>query len=646
MKKTIALLLCLALMLPFTPPAAAETISAEASVNDLTEKTEILSKRDAYSKTYRLSDGTYQYVGYAEPIHYKDSTGAYVEINNEITDTANLVGYAYTNTADGYKYTNTANGWNAHFSEKLNNNNAVMLTSGAYNIAFSFAEQTGTATVMKATTMAPVNAKSALSAYHQKLSADNRAVIYKDVAENVDIAYTVQPGALKEDIILKSKQAPAAFKFRLTTNGLTLKESGSTFGLFTASGEEVFTFAPLYMEDANGKRSDKVSLTYSSVKNGYELTVCADTEFLNAADTIYPVVIDPSVMVTGADITLDTWVDQDYPTTNFYLSENLWTGGALGDNAMHTYIKFNFPTDFSPSQIMTAFVYLRKKDYQTPTIKAYPVTGDWSSSTITWNNKPGYDSTIYSPVAYNSSGDWYQLDVTTILQCWLNNAFPNYGLVLRESEETDSEQYTKFYSSDAPSPNKPELVINYNGKTLFDVPANLKVVTNGDFSCIPCAITNVAAYWSVNGYAQFGCSTAAAQETVVRNVQSTMIAVGGSSGHEANDNIPAGFNVFSHSTGTTTYRLRATNYWAKKNEFTFDDIVTEIEAGRPLLLGFAGTTDCPFGGGHMTACAGYKCTGTKEYVIVSDGWYTYLRTFDFRIETYNDFIAKVEIVSE
>lgn len=104
----------------------------------------------------------------------------------------------------------------------------------------------------------------------------------------MDVAYIVKTGALKEDIILKSPQASTIFKFKLTTNGLVLKESENAVALFNAAGEEIFTFAPLFMEDANGKRSDNVSLSYTSVKNGYELTISADTEFLQASDTAYP----------------------------------------------------------------------------------------------------------------------------------------------------------------------------------------------------------------------------------------------------------------------------------------------------------------------------------------------------------------------
>ena len=633
MKKAIALLLFLTLVLSITTPAT-EALSFESS--GPIEKTEVLSKRDAYSKTYILPDGSYQYVGYAEPIHFQDSTGTYVEINNRITNTVKQ---------EGYTYTNTSNAWNAYFSEKLSNNNAVTMTTGKYCISFSLLEQTGTATVAKATDISLKNPRESLSTYHQNLSNDDRAVIYSDVIENVDIAYTVQAGVLKEDIIIKGRNTPTTFKFRLTTNGLILKEHGNTLALFSTSGEEVFTFAPLYMEDANGKRSEKVSLTYTSVKNGYELTVSADASFLNAVDTMYPVVIDPSIMVTGANVTYDTCVDQEYPTSNYYLSENLWTGGALGTNAMRTYIKFEMPDGILANQVTSAYIYLLKKQYQAPTIRAYRVTSSWASSSITWNSKPSFSSSYPTEIAVNTVGDWYGLDVTALTKKWLSGTYSNYGVVLKEPYEINSAQKTKFYSSDAPSPNKPELVINYNSdtgtisRTLSDVPTNLR--STSEHLCIPCAITNVAAYWSVNAFSQFGCSTASAQETAARNVQSTMAAAGS---HSANKYIPNGFSIFSHNNGTVTYGLRATNCWRSDNAFTFNDIVTEIDAGRPLLLGFAGVADSPFNGGHMTTCAGYKISGSTQYVIISDAHNGYLRQVPFRISTYNDFISKVNII--
>lgn len=173
-------------------------------------------------------------------------------------------------------------------------------------------------------------------------------------------------------------------------------------------------------------------------------------------------IIDPSVMVTGSDVTYDTCVDEEYPNSNYYLSESLWTGGALGTNAMRTYLKFSIPTYISANQVSSAYVYLLQKDHQPPTIRAYRVSGSWTSSAITWNSKPPFSSFDYSGVAINTVGNWYGLDVTTLIRGWLSAEYSYYGFVLKEPSETSSSQKTKFYSSDAPSPNKPELVITYS----------------------------------------------------------------------------------------------------------------------------------------------------------------------------------------
>ena len=451
MKKTVALLLCLIMVFSFPASALAAEITSSQPVGSVNEKTEVMSMRDTYSKTYLLPDGSYQYVAYAEPIHYKDNSDAFVEINNAITETG---------TRDGYKYTNTSNSWNAFFAEKLNSDDAVLITDGDHAVSFTFPGQTGLGTATKSSTFSKLSS----SKYYEKIASDNRTVVYQNVVANVDIVYTVQHSVLKEDIVLKSKAAPNTFKFRLNTNGLTVDEKDGIIALFDSEGNEIFAFTPLYMEDSNGKRSENVQLTCESIKNGYEITISADAAFLNAADTVYPVVIDPSIMVTGYDVTFDTCVDQEYPTSNYYLSENLWNGGALGTNAMRTYMKYTLPTGISASQVTSAYVYLLKKEHQAPTIRAYRVTSDWSSSAITWNSKPAYTTTYASGVATNTTGNWYGLNVTTLVKYWLNGTYPNYGMVLKEPSESNSAQKTKFYSSDAPSPNKPELVINYNSR--------------------------------------------------------------------------------------------------------------------------------------------------------------------------------------
>lgn len=97
-----------------------------------------------------------------------------------------------------------------------------------------------------------------------------------------------------------------------------------------------------------------------------------------------------------------------------------------------------------------------------PSIKAYRVTEDWTSDSLTWNNKPEYTSTDASLTATMSSNNWYRAYVTAIVKSWLKGTYRNDGFLLKDETESGTSQWTTFYSSDAASPNKPELIINYS----------------------------------------------------------------------------------------------------------------------------------------------------------------------------------------
>ncbi len=476
-----AVLCCLVLCLLFSSSMSTilaetnddhATMSDEVTTDDSSQIKEIESMRELHSKTYLLEDGTYRYVGYAEDIHFVNSEGTLQDIDNRITEVTDQT---------GYKYCNTANSWRAFFAENLRVSEAVLLTKDEYQISFSMPSANISGGVAKSD-----SANAADADYYKDLARDNRAILYKDVLPDIDISYTVKTNVLKEDIILKSASAPATFTFDLRAKGLSLTEKDEKVFLCDGKGNAVFEFAPMYMVDAKGKRSNVVSYQMEAMENGYKITVSADIGFLNAMDTVYPVIVDPSVMVTGSSNTYDSCVDQQYPSSNYYLSENLWTGGALGTNAMRTYIKFNLPSVISPAKVTYAYIRIKKKDYQTPYVKAYRVVGSWISSGLTWNNRPDYSSINVSRTAEPDTVSWYRLDVTPFVRQCMKGVYNNYGVVIKEPSEWNSNQKTKFYSSDAPSPNKPELVIEY----LNDLPnARLVGVTNAGHDHSSCLTT-------------------------------------------------------------------------------------------------------------------------------------------------------------
>ena len=182
-------------------------------------------------------------------------------------------------------------------------------------------------------------------------------------------------------------------------------------------------------------------------------------------------------------------------------------------------------------------------------------------------------------------------------------------------------------------------IISIDCNVIDGIPTSLR--SNRQHLCIPCAITNIAAYWCIkNNLTQFGCSTSDTQESKATEVHNKMNEAGSCS---SNTYIQDGYNVFSHVSGNTTYTLQATNCWASKNAFDWDSITAEIDAGRPVMLGFASADNSPYSS-HMTVCVGYEITDGIRYVYLSDAHKSgyQIQVFD---ESYNDFIAKVIVTS-
>lgn len=194
------------------------------------------------------------------------------------------------------------------------------------------------------------------------------------------------------------------------------------------------------------------------------------------------------------------------------------------------------------------------------------------------------------------------------------------------------QQQTNSITSD-----KDKWVFIGRNNVISGVPTSLR--SNNNHMCIPCAVTNVAAYYSNLGYSEFDCTTAEQQEVAANFVHAIMDANGG---WGTNDLIPFAFSVFLHSEGNTTYRLSATNYPDKK--FSVLDIIEEIDQGRPVLLGYNNHPDTPYVY-HMTVCTGYSMEDGNIYVYVSDAHNSGYQKHLFNT-AYNDFICKVVVVSE
>jgi hypothetical protein len=93
------------------------------------------------------------------------------------------------------------------------------------------------------------------------------------------------------------------------------------------------------------------------------------------------------------------------------------------------------------------------------TIYVHRITADWMESTVTWDNfNNSYDPTVLTSFTADLTG-YYYVDVTGLVQDWLDGTYDNYGILLRQS----SEIITGYHSSEylARPDQWPKLVVSY-----------------------------------------------------------------------------------------------------------------------------------------------------------------------------------------
>ena len=437
-------------------PAAAVAAPQSADV-----VSEILSLRTENSQTYQLANGQYRCDVYANDVFYRDESGKLVAIDNTLTEAV---------AGPGYRFTNIANQWHASFASTLGDATAIKLDKDGATLTFGLLEAKSTAVVSRA----GVLAQSQLDV-DQEVATDGRAVVYRDVLEGVDVAYTVLTSALKEDLILRDKTAPSTFTFALTLENLKPLVDGGNISFVDSTGKEVLSVLPAYMDDARGKHSEKVTYSLERTSTGYNLIVSADPSFLSAPDTVYPVVIDPSFDTTGSAYTFDTWISEEYPDTHYYLSTYLRTGndGPSSYGIRRSYVRFRVPSGIKVGTsgawgLTSAQLKLRYYTKSgTQTLRAHQITGSsnyWISSDVTYNDHPAYSTSQTAPAV--PSGSWYVMDVTTQMRNCYQLINWNQGWCIKDDVEYNPAVWGTFYSSDYGTAGYlPVLSITYTGLT-------------------------------------------------------------------------------------------------------------------------------------------------------------------------------------
>jgi len=96
--------------------------------------------------------------------------------------------------------------------------------------------------------------------------------------------------------------------------------------------------------------------------------------------------------------------------------------------------------------IDSAIFYIWVREAGGNLVEVHRITADWDEATITWNSFNGaYTADIFGTFDASSTG-WKSVNITTLVQGWVDGTYPNYGLVLIQN----SYPWADYFSKDAP----------------------------------------------------------------------------------------------------------------------------------------------------------------------------------------------------
>ncbi|MGY0374140.1 DNRLRE domain-containing protein [Clostridium sp. JNZ J1-5] len=301
----------------------------------------------------------------------------------------------------------------------------------------------------------------------------NSKIKYENIENKVNLEYNVTSKKVKEAIVLNEKIDNPNFQFTLKAKNLIAKlNKDKSIGFYdnAENSKLIYTMEAPFMYDGKGEISKDIEVTLEEKGNNYVLNILPNKEWLDSSDRTYPIVIDPTVE-TSQDINdiHDSYVAEGVPNSNYGGVEFLQVGKGSVTGINRSYIYFDLPNISSSNIITKAYLYLwLNQSNSTPNqIDVHKVNSEWSSSSITWNNKPGFNSKIeeYAIVSGDAGGYPFQWDITSIAKEWTSTG-NNYGLMLKNHNEDSG--YNQFISSDSESGianGRPTATIYYTDST-------------------------------------------------------------------------------------------------------------------------------------------------------------------------------------
>ena len=306
-----------------------------------------------------------------------------------------------------------------------------------------------------------------------KLSKLSSAGYFREILPGMDIRYRLESEVMKEEIILKKKEAAAeTITFVMKHPGLSMHVlvdgSVALCKMFAQEAKDTaeisdenavfFLDAPILF-DKNGEIL-KAAYQIEKGQGISEITIKMDASWLMDEGRAYPVTVDPTVRIEKKQTTIDdAFVRSKDPSSSYgYNFSELEVGKNRPYEICRTFLKFNTLPPLEKGAVITdarlnLYQYRFSADNgQGFRVSAHEVTGSWEQRTLTWNNQPKFKPEALDYLTLENTNGMAvpkTFDVTKLIRGWYNNPSSNHGIALKAVNENVYATAT-LVSSDMP----------------------------------------------------------------------------------------------------------------------------------------------------------------------------------------------------
>ncbi|HMQ51887.1 MAG TPA: S8 family serine peptidase, partial [Anaerolineae bacterium] len=126
----------------------------------------------------------------------------------------------------------------------------------------------------------------------------------------------------------------------------------------------------------------------------------------------------------------DSWILQGNPAENHGSDVELLVQNKAGD-ARRALFRFGLPSIAANERVVSAKAYFYVTQANNNPVKVHRLTKSWTEVGITWSGiASNYDTTADGTFTPAAVGQYVAVDMTTLVQEWINGVAPNYGLTL------------------------------------------------------------------------------------------------------------------------------------------------------------------------------------------------------------------------